>query len=89
MLPFSRIDRENFVIFAIRLAICAAAIALPVAPAFAADTPPASSTPLPPGKSGSTPTTTPTSIPEPAAIGLFALGIAGAAIMRRQRRKPD
>lgn len=68
----------------VRLAILAAAIALPVTPAFAMDTPPASS----PG-GGSSSGGGPASIPEPAAIGLFALGIAGAALIRRSRRKPD
>ncbi len=75
---------------AIRLAVFAVAIALPAAPVFAADTPPASSTPPPASSSGGSPSTgSPSSIPEPAAIGLFALGIAGAALIRRQRRKPD
>ena len=68
----------------VRLAILAVAIALPVTPAFAMDTPPASS----PG-GGSSSGGGPASIPEPAAIGLFALGIAGAALIRRSRRKPD
>ena len=68
----------------IRLAILAAAIALPAAPAFAMDTPPASS----PG-GGSSSGGSPASIPEPAAISLFALGIAGAALIRRGRRKAD
>ena len=68
----------------IRLAILAAAVALPAAPALAMDTPPASS----PG--GGSSGGGPASIPEPAAIGLFALGIAGAALIRRGRRsKPD
>lgn len=75
--------------FTIRLAILAAAVALPTAPAFAMDTPPASS---PGSSSGGAPSSSsggsPSSIPEPAALGLFALGIAGAALVRR-RRKPD
>lgn len=71
----------------LRLAALAAAFA--AAPAMAYDKPPSST---PPGSSsgGGTGSSggSPTSIPEPAAIGLFALGIAGAAIMRR-RRKPE
>ena len=73
----------------IGLAALAAAVALPVAPAFAMDTPPAST---PGGSSGGAPSSSgggPASIPEPAAIGLFALGIAGAALIRRSRRKQD
>lgn len=69
-------------------AILAAALALSAAPAFAMDTPPAGS----PGgsSSGGSSGGSPASIPEPAALGLFALGIAGAAVIRRrQRRKPD
>lgn len=83
---------------AIRLAILAAAVALPATPAFAMDTPPASSpggsaSGGAPSSSGGTPPSSsggsPSSIPEPAALGLFALGIAGAALIRRSRRKPD
>jgi hypothetical protein len=73
-----------------RLAIAAAAFALPAVPALAYDAPPSSSTP--PSSGGSTTGSSggsPTSIPEPAAIGLFALGIAGAAVIRRRRRKAD
>lgn len=81
------------------LAAVATAIALPATSAFAMDTPPAS-TPggstssggAPSSSGGSPPSSSggPAAIPEPAAIGLFALGIAGAALMRRrQRRKPD
>lgn len=73
------------------LAAVAAAIALPATSAFAMDTPPAS-TPGGSTSSGSPPSSSggPAAIPEPAAIGLFALGIAGAALVRRrQRRKPD
>lgn len=79
---------------AIRLAILAAAVALPAAPAFAMDTPPSSSPGG--GSSGGAPSSSggssggsPSSIPEPAALGLFALGIAGAALIRRSRRKSD
>ena len=82
----------------IGLAALAAAVILPAAPAFAMATPPASS---PEGSSsGGAPSSSgggapgssgggPASIPEPAALGLFALGIAGAALMRRSRRKQD
>lgn len=75
---------------ATRIAIVAAALALPAA-AFAYDKPPATSNP--PGTSSSGGSNTgssggsPASIPEPAAIGLFALGIAGAALMRRRARR--
>jgi hypothetical protein len=70
----------------LRLAALVAAFA--AAPAMAYDKPPSSTAPGSSsgggtGSSGGSPT----SIPEPAAIGLFALGIAGAAIMRR--RKPE
>ena len=72
------------------LAAVTAAVALPATSAFAMDTPPASA----PGgstSSGGAPSSSggsgPASIPEPAAIGLFALGIAGAALVRRSRRK--
>lgn len=69
-------------------AILAAALALSAAPAFAMDTPPAGSTGG--SSSGGSSGGSPASIPEPAALGLFALGIAGAAVIRRrQRRKPD
>ncbi len=74
----------------LRLAALAAAIA--AAPALAYDAPPSSSTPpgaSSGGSSGSSNSGGPTSIPEPAAIGLFALGIAGAAIMRRRRKRED
>jgi hypothetical protein len=70
----------------LRLAALAAAFA--AAPALAYDKPPSST---PPGSSSGGGTgssgASPTSIPEPAAIGLFALGIAGAAIMRRRKRE--
>ena len=80
------------------LAAIAAAAALPAAPVFAMDTPPAStpegsSSGGAPSSSGGAPSSSsgggPASIPEPAALGLFALGIAGAALMRRSRRKQD
>ena len=73
----------------IRLAAIAAAIAVPALPAMAYDKPPASSNPPASSSGGSAGSSggSPTSIPEPAAIGLFALGIAGAAVMRRRRRK--
>lgn len=72
----------------LRLAALAAACA--AVPALAYDAPPSSSTPpgsSSGGSSGSSNSGGPTSIPEPAAIGLFALGIAGAAIMRRRKRE--
>ncbi len=70
----------------LRLAALAAAFA--AAPAIAYDKPP-SSTPPASSSGGGTGSSggSPTSIPEPAAIGLFALGIAGAAIMRRRKRE--
>lgn len=74
------------------LRFAALAAALAVAPALAYDAPPSSSTPpgsSSGGSSGSSNSGGPTSIPEPAAIGLFALGIAGAAIMRRRRKSED
>lgn len=75
------------------LRFAALAAALAATPAFAYDTPPSSSTPpgssSSGGSSGSSNSGGPTSIPEPAAIGLFALGIAGAAIMRRRRKPQD
>ena len=73
----------------LRLAAFAAA-AVAAAPAIAYDAPPSSSTPpvsSSGGSSGSSNSGGPTSIPEPAAIGLFALGIASAAIMRRRKRE--
>lgn len=70
------------------LRLAALAAAFTAAPALAYDKPPSST---PPGSSsgGGTGSSggSPTSIPEPAAIGLFALGIAGAAIMRRRKRE--
>lgn len=71
----------------LRLAALAAAFA--AAPAIAYDKPPSSSTPPGSSSGGGTGSSGggPTSIPEPAAIGLFALGIAGAAIMRRRKRE--
>ncbi len=77
--------------FHVCLAAIAAAAALPAAPVFAMDTPPPS-TPggsSSGGASSSSSGGSPASIPEPAAIGLFALGIAGAALIRRSRRKRD
>ncbi len=72
---------------AIRLAVLAAVVALPATPVLAMDTPPGSSSG---GSGGSSGGGSPASIPEPAALGLFALGIAGAALVRRsRRRKPD
>lgn len=73
----------------LRLAAIVAAIAIPAVPAMAYDAPPSSSTPPSSSSGGSTGSSggSPTSIPEPAAIGLFALGIAGAAIMRRRRKQ--
>lgn len=81
------------------LAAVAAAIALPATSALAMDSPPASSPGgssssggAPSSSGGSPPSSSggPASIPEPAAIGLFALGIAGAAFVRRRsRRKQD
>ena len=80
------------------LAAIAGAVALPAAPAFAMDTPPpstpeGSSSGGAPSSSAGAPSSlsggSPASIPEPAALGLFALGIAGAALMRRSRRKQD
>jgi hypothetical protein len=73
-------------------AVLAAALALSAAPAFAMDTPPAGSPggSSSGGGSGGSSGGSPASIPEPAALGLFALGIAGAAVIRRrQRGKPD
>lgn len=75
----------------LRLAALGATLAA-AAPALAYDAPPSSSTPpgsSSGGSSGSSNSGGPTSIPEPAAIGLFALGIAGAAIMRRRRKSED
>ncbi|MBA4762798.1 PEP-CTERM sorting domain-containing protein [Sphingomonas sp.] len=71
----------------LRLAALAAAFA--AAPALAYDKPPSSSTPPGSSSGGGTGSSGggPTSIPEPAAIGLFALGIAGAAYMRRRKRE--
>lgn len=71
------------------LRFAALAAALAAAPALAYDKPPSSSTPPASSSGGGTGSSggSPTSIPEPAAIGLFALGIAGAAIMRRRKRE--
>lgn len=76
----------------IRTSLRAAALAamISTAPALAYDKPPSGSTPpgsSSGGSSGSSSGGSPTAIPEPAAIGLFALGIAGAAIMRRRKRE--
>lgn len=71
------------------LRIAALAAAIVAAPALAYDAPPSSSTPPGSSSGGGTGSSGggPTAIPEPAAIGLFALGIAGAAIMRRRKRE--
>lgn len=73
----------------LRLAALAAAFA--AAPTLAYDKSPSSSTPPGSSSGGGAGSSggSPTSIPEPAAIGLFALGIAGAAIMRRRRKRED
>lgn len=84
----------------VRQASLAATLGLMLAalPAAAFDWPP--SNPNPPasssggssssgGDSSSGGSGSPTPIPEPAAIGLFALGIAGAYLIRRRNKKKD
>ncbi|HTG37243.1 PEP-CTERM sorting domain-containing protein [Sphingomonas sp.] len=69
----------------VRLALAAATLAALPAAAYAYDdkptTPPSSSGGASGGSSGG-----PVAVPAPAAIGLFALGIAGLAVARRRRR---
>jgi hypothetical protein len=65
----------------IKIALVAGALAAMPAAAFAYDEKP---TP-PPSSSGGT-GGTPVAVPAPAAIGLFAMGVAGLAVARRRRR---
>jgi hypothetical protein len=66
----------------IRIALAAATLAVLPAAAHAYDNKPTTPPPSSSGGSGGTPV----AVPAPAAIGLFAMGVAGLAVARRRRR---